>query len=101
MMEHRDTSLHELITPTLKEQTYEMVPFRGRARVAVFLYLHLNGLVTRSTTMARIRPSIRGPGISWPLWIQTTHGAAPGNRRRAATAPTSSESRFTARPKPH
>jgi hypothetical protein len=58
--------------------------FEAEEVAAAFLYLHLSGLATRSTTMARARPSIRAPGIFWPAWFKTIHGAAPGYRRRAA-----------------
>src|SRR5579872_5849787 len=59
------------------------------------LYHHLSGLVTRSTSVATIRPTIKGAGIIWPLWLQTTHGVVPENRGRAATAPISNAPRFT------
>jgi hypothetical protein len=64
-------------------------------RESLSIYLHLSGLVTRSTSMARIRPTIKGAEIIWPVWLQTTHGVAPGNRRMAAAAPANSAPRFT------
>ena len=39
--------------------------------------------------MASIRPTIKGAGIVWLIWLQTTHGVAPGKRRMAATVPAS------------
>jgi hypothetical protein len=56
---------------------------------AVLIYLHLSGLVTRSARVATIMPTIMGAGIVPFVWLQTIHGAAPGNRRMAATTPTS------------
>src|SRR2546428_7394564 len=78
--------------PRVGTHTWDDPQSEAKEVAPASFYLHLSGLATRSTSVARIRPTIKGAEI---VWLQTTHGAAPGNRRMAATAPASSAPRFT------
>src|SRR5258708_35537799 len=74
----------------------------GRIRESPSLYLHLSGLVTRSASAATSMPTIMGAGIVPFVWLQAIHGVAPGSKRTAAIAPSSSAPRLTPsrRPRP-
>ncbi|TMC87301.1 MAG: hypothetical protein E6J22_17640 [Chloroflexi bacterium] len=66
-----------------------------RARESPSIYLHLSGLVARSARVATSMPTIMGAGIVPFVWLQAIHGVAPGSKRTAAIAPSSSAPRFT------
>src|SRR5260221_4728410 len=74
----------------------------GRVCESPSLYLHLSGLVARSASVATSMPTIMGAGIVPFVWLQAIHGVAPGSKRTAAIAPSSSAPRFTPsrRPRP-
>src|SRR6266581_5803969 len=80
--------------PRVGTHTWDDPQSEAKEVAPASFYLHLSGLATRSTSVARIRPTIKGAEIVWPVWLQTTHGVAPGNKRMAATTPANSAPRF-------